>query len=244
MIDLHTHTFMSDGALVASELIRRASCEGYRYIAITDHADASNLEAVIEAAKAGNLEPLTVEQFEAIAGRGVKAIFQEETVLLGNERLMKENNIELKEFSSLLDSSDNLAATPVLLARAGVFAGILLIEDQIKPDSAATIEALHKLKIKTVMLSGDRQSSAEAVAASVGIDEVIAEVLPDEKEQVRFGTLLALRKSHMCNLMYQQHRPIWAETTAGRHGSPSVFKLPDFLQLQSKEGVMVHTVVQ
>ena len=51
MIDLHTHTFMSDGALVASELIRRASCEGYRYLAITDHADASNLEGVIEAAR-------------------------------------------------------------------------------------------------------------------------------------------------------------------------------------------------
>ena len=118
------------------------------------------------------------------SGQGVKAVYQGESVLLGNERLMKEHDINLDKFNALLDSSGNLAATPVLLARAGLFAGMLLIEDRIKKDSAATIEALHKLNIKTIMLSGDRQAAAEAVAASVGIDEVIAQVLPDEKEQV------------------------------------------------------------
>ncbi len=141
-------------------------------------------EAVIEAAKKRNIETLPVEQFEAIAGQGVKAVFGGESVLLGNERLMKENDVNLDQFNALLASSKNSAATPVLLARAGVFAGMLLIEDRIKKDSAATIEALHKLNIRTIMLSGDRQVSAEAVAASVGIDDVVAEVLPDEKEQV------------------------------------------------------------
>ena len=141
-------------------------------------------EAVIEAAKTRNVALLPVEQFEAIAGLGIKAICQGEAVLLGNERFMKENAINLDAFNALLDNSDSPSATPVLLARAGVFAGLLLIEDRIKQDSAATIKALHKLNIKTIMLSGDRQASAEAVAASVDIDEVIAEVLPDEKEQV------------------------------------------------------------
>ena len=141
-------------------------------------------EAVIEAAKTRNVALLPVEQFEAIAGLGIKAICQGEPVLLGNERFMKENAINLDAFNALLDNSDSPSATPVLLARAGSFAGLLFIEDRIKQDSAATIKALHKLNIKTIMLSGDRQASAEAVAASVGIDEVIAEVLPDEKEQV------------------------------------------------------------
>ncbi|MCK5361153.1 MAG: copper-translocating P-type ATPase [Gammaproteobacteria bacterium] len=141
-------------------------------------------EAVLEAARVKDVVMKPVEQFEAIAGRGVKAMSGGEPVLLGNERLMKENGIKLEEFYALLDGSNNLTATPVLLAKAGTFAGMLMIEDKIKQDSAATIKALHKLNIKTVMLSGDRQASAEAVAASVGIDEVIAEVLPDEKEQV------------------------------------------------------------
>jgi Cu+-exporting ATPase len=141
-------------------------------------------EAVIEAAKKRNVESMDVEQFEAIAGQGVKAVSRGELVLLGNERLMQEHDVNLDELNELLAESASSAATPVLLATAGVLTGALLIEDQIKQDSAATIEALHKLNIRTVMLSGDRQASAEAVAASVGIDEVFAEVLPDQKEQL------------------------------------------------------------
>ena len=141
-------------------------------------------EAVIEAAKNRNVEALDVEQFEAIAGQGVKAVCRGESVLLGNERLMKEHEVNLDELKVLLAKSASSAATPVLLATAGVLSGAILIEDQIKQDSAATIEALHKLNIRTVMLSGDRQTTAEAVADSVGIDEVFAEVLPDQKEQL------------------------------------------------------------
>ncbi len=141
-------------------------------------------EAVIEAAKRRNVEAMEIEQFEAIAGQGVKAVCRGEIVLLGNERLMQEHAINLDALNELLAESASTAATPVLLAKAGMFTGLLLIEDQIKPDSAATIAALHKINIRTIMLSGDRQASAEAVAASVGIDEVVAEVLPDEKEQL------------------------------------------------------------
>ncbi|MFW2439995.1 MAG: heavy metal translocating P-type ATPase [Arenicellales bacterium] len=141
-------------------------------------------EAVIEAAKKRNIVGLNVEQFEAIAGQGVKAVCRGETVLLGNERLMKEHEVNLDELKGLLANSASSVATPVLLATAGVLSGAILIEDQVKQDSAATIEALHKLNIRTVMLSGDRQASVEAVADIVGIDEVFAEVLPDQKEKI------------------------------------------------------------
>lgn len=141
-------------------------------------------EAVIEAAQKRNIEVFDVEQFDAVTGKGVKALFHGEAVLLGNERFMAEHGVSLDGFSELLAKSASSMMTPVLLARAGILSGVLLIEDTIKHDSAATIQALHRLKIRTVMLSGDRQASAEAVAAAVGIDEVFAEVLPDEKEQV------------------------------------------------------------
>jgi Cu+-exporting ATPase len=141
-------------------------------------------EAVIEAAQKRNIEVFDVEQFDAVTGKGVKALFHGEAVLLGNERFMAEHGVSLDGFSELLAKSASTMMTPVLLARAGVLSGVLLIEDTVKHDSAATIQALHRLNIRTVMLSGDRQASAEAVAAAVGIDEVFAEVLPDEKEQV------------------------------------------------------------
>jgi len=141
-------------------------------------------EAVMEAAKKQNIPAFDVEQFEAVSGQGVMAVYQGEKVLLGNERFMREHAVDADKLDELLAKSDNPTATPVLLARAGVLAGVLLIEDQVKQDSAATIQALHKLKIRTVMLSGDRRASAEAIAALVGIDEVVAEVMPEEKEQL------------------------------------------------------------
>ncbi len=141
-------------------------------------------EAVMEAAKEKDIPAFDVEQFEAVSGQGVMAFYEGDQVLLGNERFMREHKVDAGVLNELLAKTDNPTATPVLLARAGVLAGVLLIEDQIKQDSAATIQALHKLKIRTVMLSGDRRASAEAIAAIVGIDEVVAEVMPEEKEQL------------------------------------------------------------
>ena len=141
-------------------------------------------EAVVSAAKKRKVEALVVEQFTAVSGHGVKAVIEDETVLLGNERFMRLHDVNLDQLNGMLAQSDSSVATPVFLARAGALLGVLLIEDQIKHDSAATIQALHRLNIKTVMLSGDRRASAEAVAASVGIDDVFAEVLPEDKEAV------------------------------------------------------------
>ena len=141
-------------------------------------------EAVLEAARERNIPAVDIEHFEAVSGQGVIAEYDGEKVLFGNERLLQERGVNLDSLNELMAKVRTSIATPVLLARAGTLSGILLIEDQIKHDSAETILALKKLNIRTVMLSGDRQASAEAVASMVGIDEVVAEVLPQEKEQV------------------------------------------------------------
>ena len=141
-------------------------------------------EAVLEAARERNIPAVDIEHFEAVSGQGVIAEYDGEKVLFGNERLLQERGVNLDGLNELMAKVRTSIATPVLLARAGTLSGILLIEDQIKHDSAETILALKKLNIRTVMLSGDRQASAEAVASMVGIDEVVAEVLPQEKEQV------------------------------------------------------------
>ncbi len=141
-------------------------------------------EAVMEAARERSIRTIDVEHFEAVSGQGVIAVYQGEKILFGNERLLTEHGVNLDDLNELMAQAISSIATPVLLARAGTLVGILLIEDQVKQDSAKTILALQKLNIRTVMLSGDRQASAEAVASMVGIDDVVAQVLPEEKEQV------------------------------------------------------------
>ena len=166
-----THTGSDEGLLALAAGLEKSS----------EHPLA---EAVLEAARERNIPAVDVEHFEAVSGQGIIAVYQGEKVLFGNERLLQERGVNLDGLNELMAKVRSSIATPVLLARAGTLSGILLIEDQVKHDSAQTILALKKLNIRTVMLSGDRQASAEAVASMVGIDEVVAEVMPQEKEQV------------------------------------------------------------
>jgi len=138
-------------------------------------------EAIVTAATTRGLALSRAEGFEAIAGHGVQARVDGRSVLFGNRRLMDDHSIEL---NALPDAAARLAAngeTPMFLAVDGAAAGIVAVADPIKADSAAAIERLHKIGIRVVMLTGDNAATAAAVAKQVGIDEVIAEVLPADK---------------------------------------------------------------
>jgi Cu+-exporting ATPase len=138
-------------------------------------------QAVVQAATARGLVLASASGFDALSGFGVRAQVESKAVLLGNPRLMENNGIE----SGVLDSHAKTAAllgqTPIYLAVDGRLAGIVAIADPIKPDSQAAIARLHALGLKAVMLTGDNAATAQAVAAQVGIDEVLAEVLPADK---------------------------------------------------------------
>jgi Cu+-exporting ATPase len=146
------------------------------------HSEHPLAEAIIDAAKTRGVEAESLDHFEAVSGKGVMALDDDgNTVLLGNERMMSDHGIDLQGFDE--HARENSAATVIYVAIDDRLEGMLLVEDRIKESSAAAIRALHRLGIKTVMLSGDRKSTAQAVAARVGIDEVIAEVLPEEKDR-------------------------------------------------------------
>jgi len=140
-------------------------------------------EAMVEAARARQLDLPTVSGFMAVSGRGVRGRLTDgRPILLGNRALLEAHGIDPPE--ELRESAAQLAAqgqTPMYLAVAGVLAGILVVADPIKLDSADAIQRLHALGLKVVMLTGDNKITASAVASQVGIDEVLAEVLPGDK---------------------------------------------------------------
>lgn len=137
---------------------------------------------VIEAQKKG-LEFVSLSNFNAIPGHGISAEIDGTEILLGNRKLMDDRGIA---FTNLENRATELALegkTPMFIAYGNKPAGIIAVADILKDGSPAAIGALQKLGIKVVMLTGDNRRTAEAIARLVGVDQVIAEVLPDEKAE-------------------------------------------------------------
>jgi len=138
-------------------------------------------EAVVEASKERNIELSSIESFEAISGHGVKALYQQKTVLLGNRKLMDDNGINLGKLSQRSDDLSKLGQTVIFVSLDAQPLGLICISDPIKTDSKDAIERLQEKGIKVVMLTGDNRATAETVASLVGVDDFIAEVLPQDK---------------------------------------------------------------
>jgi Cu+-exporting ATPase len=143
-------------------------------------------QAILNAAKLQELDLLSVEAFEAIAGRGIRGQIGETHFLFGNKKLMTEAGVVLDPGS--LETSARMAEkawTPIFLASNGQLIAIIAVADPIKPESKEAIKRLQGEGLKVVMLTGDNRHTAEAVARQVGISEIRAEVLPeDKKEQI------------------------------------------------------------
>ena len=139
--------------------------------------------AVLQSARERGLAPQPVTGFVALSGRGVRAVHEGRVVHFGNRKLMDEEGVAL---GALEGSATQLAAaaqTPMYLAVDGAAAGIVAVSDPVKPDSREAIARLHRNGLRVVMITGDQRATAAAVAREVGIDEVLAEVLPQDKAQ-------------------------------------------------------------
>lgn len=140
-------------------------------------------EAIVTAAREHGLPTAKADQFEVIAGHGVQGMVEGRKVLLGNPRFMQINGIDITPLQAAAAELANKGATPTYLAADGKFAGIVALADPIKPDSKEAIAKLRQLGLRIVMLTGDNAQTAQAVAAQVGIDEVFADVLPEDKDK-------------------------------------------------------------
>jgi len=140
-------------------------------------------EAIVRAARERNLPLPDPESFNSIPGHGVEARVDGRTVLLGNRRLMSERGVV---FDALLPEAERLEAdgkTVMFVAVGGAPAGLIAVADTLKDHSIEAVRHLHRLGLEVAMITGDNRRTAEAIARQVGIDRVLAEVLPQDKAE-------------------------------------------------------------
>lgn len=140
--------------------------------------------AILVAAAEKELVLEDVESYEALAGRGLKATMSGQNWLAGNVSLMQENNIDTDQSLSVLDGFYDQGKTPLLFACDGRLSGIIAVADVIKQGSAEAINDMRKLGLDVIMLTGDNRKTAEAISSQINVNAVVAEVMPQDKDQV------------------------------------------------------------
>lgn len=166
------------GKLTGEELLAlAAACE--------ENSSHPIAQSIVAAARDHGLHIRRLGQVEEIAGSGIAALADGRKVLCGNRRLMETHGVDLS-------AVPNQTGTEVLLAQDGVYLGVIIIDDAVKPDAKVAVAALREMGITTAMLTGDTRESADAIAGQVGIGEVHARLLPQQK----FNALEDIRANH------------------------------------------------
>ncbi len=140
-------------------------------------------EAIVNAASEKKLKLSSTSDFNAVPGHGVEASVEGKKLLLGNLRLIADRGLSLNGLEEEADRLWEQGKTVMFLALDSQVLGIIAVADTLKPNAKEAIEALHKMGTEVVMLTGDNRRTAEAIAREVGIDRILAEVLPEHKAQ-------------------------------------------------------------
>ncbi len=171
-----TDIIPADGTTIATLLTLAYSLE-----AKSEHPLA---RAIVAKAEKQNIELITNTDFNIVAGNGLSAIIDSKLTYGGNLNFISDKCNISQEMSHIAEALANQGKTPLFFASGGSFIGIIAVADTIKPDSPEAISQLKNMGIKTVMLTGDNIRTANAIKKLVNVDEVIAEVMPAEKEAV------------------------------------------------------------
>ncbi|MDA1764183.1 heavy metal translocating P-type ATPase [Bacillus cereus] len=140
-------------------------------------------EAIVEGIKEKGIDLPNSETFEAIPGFGIESAVEGKQLLIGTRRLMKKFNIDIEEVSKSMEELEREGKTAMLIAIDKEYAGIVAVADTVKDTSKSAIARLKKMGLDVVMITGDNTQTAQAIAKQVGIDHVIAEVLPEGKAE-------------------------------------------------------------
>lgn len=149
--------------------------------AVESQSEHPIAKAIVDAAEAEGLSLPAIETFESLTGFGVRAQVEGHDIHIGADRLMIQLGLPVEAFSAKAQALGEEGKTPMYAAIDGKLAAIIAVADPIKTSTPAAIEALHAIGLKVAMITGDNQHTANAIAKRLGIDEVVAEVLPDGK---------------------------------------------------------------
>src|SRR5581483_9480668 len=141
-------------------------------------------QAIVRAAKHRCLELPRIEKFEAIAGHGIQGTAENRRILLGNRRLFTRERIDVKVAEETMTRLEHEGKTAMLVGADGTLAGVIAVADTLKPEAKEAVAALRAEGVGVIMLTGDNERTARAIARELGIDNVIAEVLPGDKAKV------------------------------------------------------------
>ncbi|WP_105142505.1 heavy metal translocating P-type ATPase [Streptococcus suis] len=138
-------------------------------------------QALLQAAQTEKIDLLPATDFQALSGRGLSVAIAEQTIYLGNERLMWEQGIDVSKGRAVAETFAHQAKTPVFLASQQELLAVIAIADKVKETSRQAVQALQTMGLEVVMLTGDNEKTAQAIAKEVGIEQVVSQVLPDDK---------------------------------------------------------------
>ncbi len=176
---------ITEGKPKVTDVLTAKEMRADELLQITSSAEAGSEhplgQAIVHGAQDKGLELLKADAFEAIPGRGIQAEIDGKVVLAGNRKLMDERGISLAEMETDSDRLAEEGKTPMYVSIDGELTGIVAVADVVKESSRAAIESLHKSGIEVAMITGDNKKTAAAIARQVGIDRVLAEVLPQDK---------------------------------------------------------------
>lgn len=153
-----------------------------QYLASSEQASEHPLAtAIVKYAKEKNIELLETSQFNAIPGHGIETVIDNHTILIGNRKLMTDHHIDIDSSINRMEQFETEGKTAMLIAIDNELRGIVAVLDTVKDTAKQAIEEMKAMGLQVVMLTGDNAITANAIAKSVGITEVIAEVLPEQK---------------------------------------------------------------
>jgi Cu+-exporting ATPase len=138
-------------------------------------------EAIVRMARERHLEVVDTEFFNAVPGHGVEVKYGGKTVLLGNRKLMEKNNINIAQLEEKMRALEENGKTAMLVAVDGKAAGLIGVADTLMEYSVEAVRTLQRMGLEVIMITGDNERTAKAIARQVGVDRVLAEVLPSDK---------------------------------------------------------------
>ncbi|MDR6999458.1 heavy metal translocating P-type ATPase [Neobacillus niacini] len=176
---------VTNGTPVLTDVFTDKSQTEVEFLSLVGSAEKQSehplAQAIVQGIKDKGIALKDATEFEAIPGFGIKAIVEGKELLVGTRKLMKKFNVSAENALDQMDALEKAGKTAMLTAINGQFAGIVAVADTIKETSQTAISRLRNMGIEVIMITGDNQQTANAIAAQVGIDHVIAEVLPEGK---------------------------------------------------------------